>query len=173
MRRRTGMRQLTMFGVVCLAAFSLAPVARAGDDKCKDVSGRDVGTAVPAPNEPFGLSVGSSTGSLKGARSGYLTSLTPQPDGSIRVTSVEVFVLGLQDILVFTCLTTGTPVPGAPVGTVSFSSTYTVAGGTGEFAGASGTLHGTGMVFNAFGPNAGPGSTYSESTYTGNICRSK
>jgi hypothetical protein len=49
MRRRTGMRQLTMFGVVCLAAFSLAPVARAGDDKCKDVSGRDVGTAVPAP----------------------------------------------------------------------------------------------------------------------------
>jgi hypothetical protein len=140
--------------------------------KCKHVEGQAGGTSIPA-NDPLGRSLGSSTGGLKAAVSGYLTSLTPQPDGTIRVTSVEVFVLGPQDILVFTCLTTGTPVPGAPVGTASFSSIYTVAGGTGEFVGASGTLNVTGMIFNAFGPNAGPGSTHSESTYTGNICRSK
>ena len=167
------MRQLTRFGVVCLAAFSLVSVARADDDKCKDVNGHSVATTVPAPNEPFGRSAGSSTGGLKGAVSGYLTSLTPQPDGSIQVTSVEVFVLGPQDILIFTCKTTATPIPGALVGTVRASSTYTAVGGTGKFVGASGTLNVTSTGFNAFGPQAGPGSTYFESTYRGNICRSR
>ena len=173
MRRRTDMRQLTMLGVVCMAAFSLAPVARADDDKCKDVNGHAVATTIPAPNDPLGRTLGSSTGDLKASVSGFLTSLTPQPDGSIHVTSVEVWVLGPQDILIFTCKTTATPIPGAPVGTVSASTTETVVGGTGKFVGASGTLNLTGTGFNVFGPNAGPGSTYFDETYRGNICRSK
>jgi hypothetical protein len=164
------MKQLTVLGVVCL---SLASVARAGDDKCKDVNGHAVGTTIPAPNNPLGQSLGTAAGNLKGAVSGYITSLTPQPDGTIQVTSVEVFVVGPQDLLIFTCKTTGTPVAGAPVGTVSFSSIYTVVGGTGNFLAASGALNVTGTIFNAFGPSAGPGSTHSESTYTGNVCRSR
>jgi hypothetical protein len=162
-----------MLGAVCLAAFSLAPVARADDDKCKDVKGHADSTTIPAPNDPLGRSLGPSTGDLQASVSGYLTSLTPQPDGTIHVTSVEVWVTGPQDMLVLTCKTAATPVPGAPVGTASTSTIETVVGGTGKYVGASGTLNLTGTIFNAFGPNAGPGSTHGDSTYKGTICRSK
>jgi hypothetical protein len=57
------------------------------------------------------------------------------------------------------------------VGTISISATLTVAGGTGKFAGASGVVQSAGTGFNFFGPNAGPGSTYVEEKYKGNICR--
>ena len=165
------MRQLTTLGVVCLAAFSLAPVARADDDKCKDVSGHSVSTTIPAPNDPLGRSLGSNTGDLKSSVSGFLTTLIPEPDGSIQATSVEVWVLGPQDMLVLTCKTNATPIPGAAVGTVSASTSYTVTGGTGKYAGASGSLRATYTGFNAFGPKAGPGSTYFDGRYEGNICR--
>jgi hypothetical protein len=173
MRSRTDMRQLTMLGVVCLAAFSLVPVARADDDKCQNVNGHSVSTAIPAPNDPLGRSLGSYTGDLKAAATDYLTSLTPQPDGSIKTTSVAVLFLSPQDLLILSCKTTATPIPGAPVGTVSLSTAYTVAGGTGKFVGATGFLNVTGTLFNAFGPNAGPGSSNFEGTYKGNICRSR
>jgi hypothetical protein len=157
------MRQLMRLGVVCLAAFSLVSAARAEDDgRCKDVNGHDFATLIPAPNDPLGRVLGSSTGDLKAAISVFQTSPT---------TAVGVWVLGPQDILIFNGAFSVTPIPGAPVGTVSLSATLTVAGGTGEFAGASGVLHTTGTGFNFFGPKAGPGSTYFEETYKGNICR--
>jgi len=164
------MKQLTILGVVCLAAFSLAQVARADDDRCKEVNGHDVVTVIPAPNDPLGRVLGSSTGDLKAAISTFLTSLTP--DGS-QATSVDVWVLGPQDILIFNGNVTVTPIAGKPVGTVSVSGTLTVAAGTGEFSGASGVLHLNGTGFNLFGPKAGPGSTFFQENYTGNICRSK
>ena len=167
------MRQLTMLGVVCLAAFSFLPAARADDDKCKDVNGHAAETVIPAPNDPLGRAQGSSTGDLRAAISSVLTSLTPQANGSVQATSLDVWVLGPQDILIFTCKTTLTPISGAPVGTFSDSTTYTVAGGTGKFAGASGVVQLTGTGFNVSGPNAGPGSTYFDLTYKGNICRAK
>jgi hypothetical protein len=166
------MRQLTMLGFVCLAAFALAPVARA-DDKCKEVEGQSVSTAIPAPNDSLGRSLGTYTGDLKAAATDYLTSLTPQPDGTIKTTSVGVLFLSPQDLLILTCKTTATPIPGAPVGTVSLATAYTVAGGTGKFAGATGFLNVTGTLVNAFGPNAGPGSSNFQGTYKGNICRSR
>ena len=165
------MRQVTTLGVVCLAAFSLAPAARADDDKCKDVSGHSVSTTIPAPNDPLGRSLGSSTGDLKASVSGFLTTVIPEPDGSIQATSVEVWVLGTQDMLVLTCKTNAIPIPGAPVGTVSASVTYTVTGGTGKYAGATGSIHAALTGFNAFGPKAGPGSTYFDGRYEGNVCR--
>ena len=165
------MRQLTMLGVVCFAAFSLVSVARANDDKCKDVDGHAVWTVIPAPNDPLGRILGPSTGDLQAAVSTFLTSLVPQPDGSLQGTSVDVWVLDLQNILIFNGKTTLTPIPGAPVGTVSESTTLTVAGGTGKFAGATGVLHVTGTGFNVFGPKAGPGSGYFDVNYKGNICR--
>ncbi|HXB75041.1 MAG TPA: hypothetical protein VNY05_42810 [Candidatus Acidoferrales bacterium] len=166
------MRQLTTLSVVCLAVFSLAPVARA-DDKCKEVEGQSVSTAIPAPNDPLGRSLGSLTGDLKASTTDYLTSLTPQPDGTIKTTSVGVLFLSPQDLLILICKTTATPVPGAPVGTVSLATAYTVAGGTGKFVAATGFLNVTGTLVNAFGPNAGPGSSNFEGTYKGSICRSK
>ena len=157
------MRQLIMLGVVRLAAFSLVSAARAeDDDRCKDVNGHDVLTVIPAPNDPMGRALGSSIGNLKAAISVYQTSPT---------TAVGVWVLGPQDILIFNGTFSVSPIPGAPVGTVSLSATLTVAGGTGEFAGASGVLQTSGTGFNFFGPKAGPGSTYFEEKYKGNICR--
>ena len=155
------MRQLTMLGVACLAAFSLLSVARADDDKCKDVNGHDVVTVIPAPND-LGRVLGQSIGDLKASISTVLTSDT---------TSLDVWVLGPQDILIFNGKPTVTPIPGAPVGTVSVSGTLTVTGGTGKFAGASGVLQLTGTGFNLFRPKAGPGSTYFEENYKGKICR--
>jgi hypothetical protein len=151
----------------------LAPVAPANDDKCKDVEGQSVSTSIPAPNEPFGRSLGTYTGDLKAAATDYLTSLIPQPDGTIKTTSVAVLFLSQQDLLILSCKTTATPIPGAPVGTVSLATAYTVAGGTGKFVGATGFLNVTGTLINAFGPNAGPGSSNFEGTYKGNICRPK
>ena len=173
MRRRMYRRQLTALVVACLAAFSMVPVARADDDKCKDVNGHAVSTAIPAPNEPLGRSLGVYTGDLKAAASDYLTSITPQPDVTIKTTSVAVLVFAPQDILILSCKTTATPVPGAPVGTVSLSTAYTVAGGTGKYVGATGFVNVTGTLVNAFGPNSGPGSSIFDGTYKGNICRSK
>jgi hypothetical protein len=166
------MRPLTKLSVVCLAAFSLAPVVRA-DDKCKDVEGHSVSTAIPAPNDSMGRSLGTYPGDLKAAATDYLTSLTPQPDGTIKTTSVAVLFLSPLDLLILSCKTTATPVPGAPVGTVSLATAYTVAGGTGKYVGATGFINVAGILSNAFGPNAGPGSSNFEGTYKGNICRSK
>ena len=173
MKRRTDMKQLTMLGVVCLAAFSLASVARADDDRCKDVNGHAAETSIPAPNDPLGRALGLITGDLRAAASSLITSATFQSNGSGKASSLEVWVLGPQDILIFTCAATATPIPGAPVGTYSESLTFTVAGGTGEFAGASGALQVTGTIFNLSGPKAGPGSTYFSLDYKGNICRAK
>jgi hypothetical protein len=157
------MRQLIMLGVVCLAAFSLVSAARAEDnERCKNVNGHFVLTVIPAPNDPMGRVLGSSTGDLKAAISVFNTSPT---------TAVGVWVLGPQDILIFNGSFSATPIPGAPVGTISISATLTVAGGTGKFAGASGVVQSAGTGFNVFGPSAGPGSTYLEEKYKGNICR--
>ena len=157
------MRHLIMLGIACLAAFSLASAAWAEDDeRCKNVNGHFVLTAIPAPNDPMGRVLGSSTGDLKAAISVFNTSAT---------TAVGVWVLGPQDMLIFNGTVSVTPISGAPVGTVSLSATLTVAGGTGEFAGASGVLQTTGTGFDVFGPQAGPGSTYVQEIYKGNICR--
>jgi len=171
MKKKT--RQLTMLGVVCLTIVSLAPVARADDDRCKEVEGHSASTAIPAPNEPLGRSLGTYTGDLKAAATDSLTSLTPQADGTIQTTSMAVLYFSPQDLLILSCKTTGTPVSGAPVGTVSLATAYTVAGGTGKYTGATGFINVTGTLVNAFGPNAGPGKSNFEGTYKGKICRSK
>src|SRR5919206_154167 len=101
----------------------------------------------------------SSTGDLKAAIFVFNTSET---------TAVGVWVLGPEDILIFNGSVSATPIPGAPVRTISISATLTVAGGTGKFAGASGVVQSEGTGFNLFGPNAGPGSTYVEEKYKGN-----
>jgi hypothetical protein len=143
----------------------------AGSNGCKTETGKAVWTLVPAPNDQLGRIVGPTTGTLKAATSAYLTDLQFGP--VLHATSVEVWVLGPQDILVFNGEATFTPVPGAPFGTVADDLTLTAIGGTGKYDGASGTLHVTGTGYNVFGPDAGPGSSYFDVRYTGTTCTTK
>lgn len=143
---------------------------RNGHNGCRNVTGKAVWTLIPAPNDPLGRVVGPTTGNLKAAVSAYLTSLVPNPDGSLHATSVEVWVLGPQDILQFAGDATFTPVPGAPIGTVSDALTLTVIGGSGKYAGATGTINVTGIGYNLFGPGAGPGSSFFDVRYKGTVC---
>ena len=62
------------------------------------------------------------------------------PDGSLKATSIHTWVLGPQDVRLSNGQTTLTPVAGAPIGTVTESLTLTVIGGSGQYAGATGTM---------------------------------
>jgi hypothetical protein len=156
------MKRLMMLTLVCLAAFSLVSAARASDNKCKDVTGHDVVTQIPAPNDPLGRALGQSIGDLKAAISTVLTSFNSEPDGSSIATSLDVWVLSPQDTLIFNGNVALGPVSSA--GTASGSATLTVTGGTGEFAGASGVVNLTVTGFNL------AGSAYFDETYRGKIC---
>jgi len=149
---------------------SASSAITAGKGECQNATGKGEWTLIPSANDPLGRVLGPNTGTLKGAVSAHLTSLVPNPDGSLHATSVEVWVLGPQDILQFAGEATFTPVPGAPIGTVTDALTLTVTGGTGKYAGATGTINVTGTGHNLFGPAAGPGSSFFDVRYQGSIC---
>jgi len=181
--KRLGM--VTTIGTFACAALVLsASPAFAGDDhdndgrgrhghhdRCKDVSGKATWTLIPAPNDPLGRVLGPTTGDLKAAVSAYLTSLAPQSDGTLKAESVETWVLGAQDIIQFAGVATFTPIANAPIGTVRDALTLTVIGGSGDFANATGALQVRGIGYNIFGPGAGPGSSFFEVRYSGQICK--
>jgi hypothetical protein len=167
-----------LLATACALALSLAASARADHNndsgpRCRNVNGRATWTIIPSPNDQFGRILGPSTGDLKASISAYITSLVTQPDGSLKATSVEVWVLDAQDILVFDGKATFTPIPGKPVGPVYDELSLTVSGGTGVYAGATGSVQVTGTGHNLFGPGAGPGNGYFQVSYRGNICRAR
>lgn len=149
---------------------SASSAITAGNDECQKVTGKGEWTLIPSLNDPLGRVLGPTTGNLKAAVSASLISLTPNPDGSLHATSSEVWVLGPQDTLQFAGDATFTPVAGAPIGTVTDALTLTAIGGTGKYAGATGTINVTGTGYNLFGPEAGPGSTFFDVRYRGTVC---
>jgi hypothetical protein len=159
-----------------LAVSVLAAPAFAGDqNNCKTVVGKAEWTLIPPTNppatEPLGRVLGPATGDLKAAVTAYLTGLTPNATFSeFHATSVETWSTGAQDLLLFAGDATFTAIPDQPVGTVADSLTLTVIGGSGKYAGATGTVYVTGTGYNLFGPNAGPGSTFFDVRYRGQIC---
>ena len=155
--------------VVALCA-SASPTMSA-KDLCSKVSGKGVMTVVPSPNDPLGRIAGTTTGTLKAAATAFFLSLAPNPDGSLHATSDSVWVLGPQDVLRLAGDATLTPVADGPIGTVSDVETLTVTGGSGRYAGATGMLSITGIGYNAFGPNAGPGNSYFDLHYEGTVCK--
>jgi hypothetical protein len=147
-----------------------ASSARAtGNPNCQTVTGKGQWTLIPSA-DPLGRVLGPTTGSLKASMSATLKSLTPNPNGSLTATSEEVWVVGPQDVITFDGVATFTPVADAPIGTVADELTLTVASGTGQYAGATGTINVTGTGYNLFGPAAGPGSTFFDIRYRGTIC---
>src|SRR5262249_6295822 len=150
---------------------SPAGLSGQGADKCRNEAGQAQFILIPAPNDPFGRILGPASGTLKAAITAFVTNLTFRPDGAIDATSVELWVMGPQDQVTFNGGAQFPPVPGQPVGTVRDQLTLTVASGTGEFEGATGTINVTGTGYNLFGPDAGPGKTYFQVSYSGSICR--
>ncbi len=168
------MRIVTGMAAIGLAIVSLVAPARADDSKCKKVNGHALWTLIPAPNDPFGRILGPSTGDLKASISAIINSLVADPGtGVITAESLEVWVLGATDIFIANGHATFTPIPGQPIGTVQDNLTLTVVGGTGEFAGATGTINVTGTGHNIFGPNAGPGKGFFDVDYKGTVCKAK
>jgi hypothetical protein len=160
----------TLLGI-CVAASLLSPTVSSGQSNCEDVQGEAQFILIPAPNDPFGRILGPSTGSLRAGITAIVTKLTPTPTGEIEATSVETWVMSAHDQITFDGQATFTPIPGEPIGTVSDQLTLTVASGLGQYEGATGTIVVTGVGYNVFGPNAGPGNTYFQVSYSGSICR--
>ena len=187
------MKTTTIAALLGLAGLLAVKPALAGDDDhgnrgglCRDVSGKGTWTLIPAPNDPLGRVLGPTTGSLKSAVSAYLTAFTPLPSGAFSTKSVEVWAVdhddesdgkskrgATQDLLIFNGSATFTPIANQPIGTVQDALTLTAIGGTGDYAGATGTIQVTGIGYNVFGPNAATGNTFFKITYRGRICKAR
>ena len=168
-------RVMTTAAAVVAVSVLAAPAFAGDQGNCKTVVGKAEWTLMPPTNppaaEPLGRVLGPTTGDLKAAVTAYLTSLTPNAAFSeFHATSVETWATGAQDLLLFAGDATFTVIPDRPIGTVADSLTLTVIGGSGKYAGATGTVHVTGTGYNLFGPNAGPGSTFFDVRYRGEIC---
>jgi hypothetical protein len=162
----------TFAGLLLAATLSLMPASAQTSDRCQNVTGRGVWTLIPSPQDPLGRVLGPTSGVLKGSVSAYLTTLIAKNDGAFfEATSTEVWMVGPQDLIIFSGKATFTPIPGEPIGTVADALTLTAIGGTGVYAGATGVIEVKGVGRNLFGPYAGPGNTFFDIAYKGNICR--
>jgi len=143
---------------LCLAVLSTA-VARAD---CQNVSGTITETQIPAPNDPpGGRSLANVFGVLNGANTAVLTSVSQ--DG-LSATSLDVFLTTRGDVLTATGAATFTPIPGNSSDFRLFV-TLTVTGGSGKYAGATGTLTYQGLA------NVDAVGTFRVlATYRGSVC---
>ena len=142
---------------LCLAVLGTA-VARAD---CQNVSGTITETQIPAPNDPLGRSLANVYGVLNGANTAVITSSSP--DG-LNATSLDVFLTTRGDVLTATGAVTLTPIPGN-LSDLTLFVTLTVTGGSGKYAGATGTLRYQGLA------NVDAAGTFHvHATYRGSVC---
>jgi len=157
--------------LIVLIGASASPVRVTASAGCQNVNGRALWTLIPSPNDPFGRTLGPTSGHLKGSATTLLTSVAAGPGGGLSATSSDTWVLDAQDMLQFTGTATFTPIPNEPIDTVSDERTLTVIGGSGAYAGATGTLNVSGFGYNLLGPNAGAGNTFFDVRFSGTICK--
>ena len=156
-----GWKSFFLFTGVLLAASSSAR----GD--CDQVDAAAVETVVPSPHDPLGRLLGTVEGTLTGADTAVLISVTSRPDGSFNITASYAFVTREGDMLLADAIATYTQISGRPRGEVQVAQSLTVTGGTGLFFGASGFLTASGQGHNVF---SGPGVAMLNLRYTGQIC---
>ena len=147
--------------VMCLALLGTAIEARAD---CQYVRGGLKATAIPSPYDPFGRALANVDGVLNGANTATITSFGQPP--ALTATSFEVFLTNGGDLLTATGAAKLTPVPGKPPGEFTENTTLTITGGSGKYAGATGTITLEGQAHSVFGP--GPGTF--DLTYQGSVC---
>jgi len=150
--------------VLCLAVLGTAIEVRAD---CQHVRGGITETVIPSPNDPFGRVLGNVDGVLNGASTAFITSDNPSPSGVLNSTSFDVFVTEKGDMLTATGPVTLSPIPGKPPGEFTLDVILTITGGSGKYAGASGTITFEGLGRNVFG---GPGLGTFDVIYRGSVC---
>ena len=150
--------------VMCLTVLGTAIEARA---ECKHVRGGLTGTAIPSPYDPFGRGLANVDGVLNGANTAFITGFGQPP--ALTATSFEVFLTNGGDLLTATGAATLTPVPGKPPGEFTENTILTITGGSGKYAGATGTITLEGQAHNVFG--TGP-ATF-DLIYQGSVCGPK
>ena len=119
--------------ILVLTVFWLSLFPAAFGSSCTKVSGGIVAT-VPTSDSALGAVTGDLEG---GVRATF--SATPQSDGSVTLTLHHLFVTEGGDTLQTVDVGTLTPVAGMP-GVFRMAVSYTIIGGSGKFAGATGTL---------------------------------
>src|SRR5712691_2616631 len=151
--------------VLCLAVLGTAIEARAD---CRHVRGGITSTSIPS-NDPMGRVLGNVDGVLNGASTAFITGFgqPPAPFIVLNATSFDVFVTNRGDLLTATGAATLTPVPGKPPGEFTEKATLTITGGSGKYAGATGTITFEGHAHNVFG---GPGVGTFNVVYQGSVC---
>ena len=154
---------------------ALCSSALAGQPECRKVNGdfsEFVITPFGSPNDPLGRVVLIAHGTIHAIGTAILTSVGPGPTpGTLGATTRHVFVVSEEDQLTATGDAVFTPIPGTP--NVQDVLTLTVTGGTGRFAGATGTILATGIGFNFFPLPPGPSSDNNSSFHfslSGTLC---
>ncbi len=138
-------------GSILLAALMAVGGSADGGERCLNVAGAI--SAQILPDGFFaGTALGTVTGGLRGATTAKFTA-EPQEDGSIKLTLHHAFVTEAGDSLQTEDTGLLVPVPNAP-GVFRMTVHYTITGGTGKFAGATGTLDNHGEAILA-GPLSG------------------
>jgi hypothetical protein len=154
-----------LFVGVVFFAMTLQAYAR-----CQPVAGKISETIISpfALNDPFGRTLGTVEGVLNGSTTATITTFNPPPAPFIvlNITTLNVFVTKGGDVLVGTGAGAFTPIPGKPPGEFTDSLTVTITGGTGKFAGATGTIVYSGEGHCVFGP----GLVRFDFTYNGSVC---
>jgi hypothetical protein len=165
MKRKTKIALVLCLPVLGMAIEARADEARAG---CQHVRGGVTSTVIPSPNDPFGRALNNVDGVLNGASTALITGFgqAPAPFIVLTATSFEVFVTNGGDMLTATGAVTLTPIPGKPPGEFTENATLTVTGGSGKYAGATGTITLAGLAHHLFGP----GLTTFNVIYQGSVC---
>ncbi len=169
------MRSIRLFVGVAGLALALCSSALAEEPECQKVNGKFseyVITPFGSPNDPLGRVVLNSEGTINSIGTAILTSVGPGPTpGTLGATTRHVFVVSEEDQLTATGVAVFTPIPGSP--NVQDVLTLTVTGGTGQFAGATGTIVATGIGINFFPLPPGPSSANVSSFHfrlSGTLC---
>jgi len=131
--------------VLCLAVLGTAIEARAECQGGQYLRGSIAETRIASPNDPLGRFLSNVTGVLNGAGTVFATGTPPN------LTSFDTFVTTQGDMLTATGLFTRTPIPGAPPGEFTVHVDLTITGGSGKYAGATGTMTFDGQMHNVFG----------------------
>jgi hypothetical protein len=150
---------------LCLTLLGTGIAARAD---CEYVRGGIRETQIPAPNDPMGRTLSNVDGVLNGAGTSLVTSTDQAAGGVLTATSLDVFVTNQGNTLTATGAVTLTPIPNKAPGEFTENATLTVTGGSGKYAGATGTITLEGLAHNLFGP----GLTTFNVIYRGSVCSS-